>query len=132
MKSKNPTDSLDEMILFMERKNANDLVMLREQFHVAYESIKPINQIKKLFHQVTTSPEIKNDVVDNALSLGSGFLIKKLFTGGSHGFIRNTLGTVAEFAIANVVSKHSDKIKTVGLNLFQTFINARERIKNKY
>lgn len=129
MKNKNPTDSLDDMILHLEKKNANDLVLLREQFNITYESIKPLNQIKKIFHEITTSPEIKNDVIDNALSLGSGLLIKKIFVGSSHNFFKKTLGTIIEFSIANLVSKHSEQIKIIGNNLIQNFVNPNQRLK---
>lgn len=129
MKNKNPTDSLDEMILHLEKKNVNDLVLLREQFNITYESIKPLNQIKKIFHEITTSPEIKNDVIDNALSLGSGLLIKKIFVGSSHNFFKKTLGTIVEFSIANLVSKHSEQIKIIGNNLIQNFVNSNQRLK---
>ncbi len=129
MKNKNPTDSLDDMILHLEKKNANDLLLLREQFNITYESIKPLNQIKKIFHEITTSPEIKKDVIDNVLSLGSGLLIKKIFVGGSHNFFRKTLGTIAEFSIANIVSKHSEEIKIIGNNLIQNFINPKQRLR---
>jgi hypothetical protein len=121
MKTSNETDALNELILAEELKYANDLEQLKEQFHVAYESIKPINLVKNLFHEVTSSPEIKSDLVSNAIGLGTGFLTKTLLLGFSHNPIKKVVGTVFEFAIANLVSKNSDRVKLIGGNLFKHF-----------
>jgi hypothetical protein len=109
------------MILAEKMKHANDLEQLKNQFHVAYESVKPINLVKNLFHEVTTSPEIKSDLVSNAIGLGTGFLTKTLLLGFSHNPIKKVVGTVFEFAVANLVSKHSDRVKLIGGNLFKHF-----------
>lgn len=129
MKSTNETDSLNELIILQEQKYDTELELLREQFQIAYESVKPINLIKSVFHEVTDSPEIKNDLVSNAIGLGTGFLSKKLLVDGSHSPMKRVIGTVAQFAIANLVSKHSDTIKTIGSNLLKHFFNKRKNQK---
>jgi hypothetical protein len=126
MKNKNETDALNELILAEELKYANDLEQLKNQFDVAYESIKPINLIKNLFHEVTASPEIKNDLVSNAIGLSTGFLSKRFLIGSSHNPIKKVFGTLFEFAVANLVSRHSDGIKTIGGNLLKHFLKKNE------
>jgi hypothetical protein len=121
MKNRNETDSLNELIVLQEQKYDMDLELLKEQFHVAYESLKPVNLIKSLFHEVTASPEIKNDMVSNVIGLGTGFLSKKLLINGSHNPAKRVFGTLIQFAVANLVSKHSDNIKTIGGNLLKYF-----------
>ncbi|MBW4361495.1 hypothetical protein [Flavobacterium taihuense] len=126
MKSKNETDSLNELIILEEQQYDMQLELLKEQFHVAYESLRPINLIKSVFHEVTASPEIKNDLANNVIGLGTGFLSKKLMADGSHSPLRKMIGTVAQFAIANLVSKHSDTIKTIAGNLLKHFFNKQK------
>jgi hypothetical protein len=121
MKNRNETEALNELIIIQERKYANDLAQLKNQFDVAYESVKPINLVKNLFHEVTASPEIKNDLLSNVIGFGTGFLSKKLLLGSTHNPIKKVIGTLFEFAVANTVSKHSDSIKTIGGNLFKHF-----------
>lgn len=129
MRSKNETDSLNELIILQELKYDTELELLKEQFHIAYESIKPVNLIKSVLHEVTASPEIKNDMASNVIGLGTGFLSKKLLVDGSHSPIKRVIGTVVQFAIANLVSKHSDTIKTIGGNLLNHFFNKRKSQK---
>jgi hypothetical protein len=121
MKNSNETDALNELILAEELKYDFDLAQLKDQFHLAYESIKPINLVKSLFHQVTASPEIKNDLVSNVIGLGTGLLSKKLFLGTSLNPIKKIVATVFEFAIANMVSKHTLAIKLIGGKLLNYF-----------
>jgi hypothetical protein len=121
MKNKNETEALNELIIIQKMKYANDLAQLKNQFDVAYESVKPINLVKNLFHEVTASPEIKNDLISNVIGFGTGFLSKKLLLGSPHNPIKKIFGTLFEFAVANTVSKHSDSIKTIGRNLFKQF-----------
>lgn len=122
MKTRNETDSLNELIIAVEKQSAHELILLKKQFHVAYESIKPINLIKSTFHEVTSSPEIKNNLISSAIGLGTGLLSKKLLMGSSHNHIRRALGTLLEFAVTNVVSKHTDGIQTIGGNLLKRFL----------
>jgi hypothetical protein len=123
MKNRNETDALNEMILAEELKCANDLIQLKSQFYVAYESIKPLNLVKNLFHEATASPEIRNDLVSNVIGLGTGFLSKKLLLGSTHNPVTKVLGTVFEFAVATMVSKHAVVIKLIGGNLLKRFFN---------
>lgn len=127
MKNRNETDELNELILVEELKYANDLAQLKNQFDLAYESIKPINLVKNLFHQVTASPEIRNDLVSNVIGLGTGFLSKKLLLGATHNPIKKIFGTLFEFAVANTVAKHTDGIKTIGGNLLNHFFKKRTK-----
>lgn len=123
MKNKNATDSLNDLILIQEMKYDNDLEQLKNQFDVAYESVKPINLIKNLVHSVTASPEIKNDLLSNVIGFGTGFISKKILLGSLHNPVTKVLGTLFEFAVANVVSKHTVGIKTIGGNLLKHFLN---------
>jgi hypothetical protein len=129
MKNRNETDSLNELIIQQQKQCDTELNLLREQFHITLESLKPFNLFKTVFHEVTTSPEIQNDLVSNAIGLSTGFISKKLLVDGSHSAIKSVVGTLAQFAIANLVSKHSETIKTIGSNLLKHFFNNHKNQK---
>lgn len=121
MKNKDETETLNAMILAEKLKQANDLEQLKNQFYVAYESIKPINLVKNLFQEITTSPEIKNNLVNNVIGLSTGFLTRSILLGTLHNPITRIFGNALQFSVANIVSKHSEKIKLIGGNLFKHF-----------
>lgn len=122
MKKLNPTDALNELILITEQQHHKDLRLLKDQFHTAYESIQPINLLKNFVHEVTASTEIKENVLSNVIGLVTGFISKKLIVDENSGTFKKLLGTIFQFGIANVVSKHSTNIKAVGTALFNNFI----------
>lgn len=123
MKSKSATETLNEMIVVQKMIYDNDLDLLKKQFHVAYESVKPINLVKNFFHETIASPELKNDFLSKIIGFGTGILSKKLLLGSTHNPVTKVLGTFLEFAVASKVSKHSEMIKRIGGNLFKRFFN---------
>ncbi len=125
MKKPNETDSLNELIILQQHQYDVDLQLLKEQLHIAYESVKPVNLIKNLVHDVTASPEIKEDILGNIMGLATGFISKKLMVSKDSGIIKNLFGTVAQFVIGNVVSKHSIDIKAIGTALYNNFFNKK-------
>ena len=102
---KNEADALKDAINLLQNKQAHELRLLKEQFHITYDSLKPINLIKKGFLDVTASPDIKKTLINNAIGLATGYLSKKVLIGSSHNPIKKLLGTILEFAVASVVVK---------------------------
>ncbi|WP_348822446.1 hypothetical protein [Flavobacterium aestuarii] len=125
MKKLNETDALNEMIINVQQQYQTDLFLLKEQAHIAYESIKPVNLIKNLVHDVTSSPQIQEDVFGNVLGLVTGFISRKLMIHEDSSMFKKVLATVAQFAIANVVSKHSIDIKAAGTAIFNNFLRKK-------
>ena len=125
MKKLNKTDALNELIVLTEQQYHTDLRLLREQFHVAYESVKPINLIKNLVHEVTETPEIKNDVIGNIMGIATGFISKKLMVDEKSSTFKKVLGTILQFGVTNIVSKHSIDIKAIGTAIFNNFLKRK-------
>jgi hypothetical protein len=126
MKNKSETDALNEAIIKLKYRRIYELQLLKEQFHETYESLRPINLIKSTFHEVTTSPEIKNTILDNVIGLGTGIISKKLLIGNSRNPIKKLLGTVLEFAVAGIVSKHADGVKATGESILHRLLNFKK------
>lgn len=128
----NETDRLDNTIMVLEEKRTRELELLKEHLDVTYESLKPVSFIKRAFKEVSSSPDMKNHVFGNVIGLGTGFLFKKLWVGKSHNPIKILIGTVAQFAVANVVSKYADNIKCLGKGLLYHYFKNREESKKAY
>lgn len=126
MKKTNETDSLNELILLKEQQYDTDFRLLKEQLHIAYESIKPVNLIKNIVHDVAASPEIKKDVTSNILGLVTGFISKKIVVGdSSHSMLKKLFGTLIQVTVGNTVAKHTDDIKAVGSAFLDYFIKKK-------
>jgi hypothetical protein len=118
-------DELAEEIFFLQEKNAVELELLKEQFQKTFESVKPINIIKNSLSEIVKFPEMKNNITANLIGLLTGIVSKKIMVGSSQNPIKKILGTILEFAVANVVAKNSDTIKKRALRAVDNILNTR-------
>lgn len=110
---------LREAILRLESTQAIEGRILKEQFNLAYESVKPINLIKSTFTEVAASQDIKDNLLNAGVGLAVGYLTKVAFQGASHSPVRKLFGTVLEFGIASMVAKNPEAVKTVAKGVFK-------------
>ena len=97
---------------------------LKEQFHVVYVSLKPINIIKNTLRSLFTTHE---DFSGTAVGAASGYLVKKLLVGSSGGLLRKLIGTALQIGMTNFASHKSDAIKSIGQSLLQRLFRRKER-----
>ena len=123
---KRESDTLDEMIMVLEKKQARQLQLLKEDLLVTYENLQPLNMIKNAFTSVQSSPDLKSTLINNIIGIGTGFISKKLLIGATHNPVKKLFGTLLEFAVASFVSKHPDGIKAAGKNILQRILQHRQ------
>lgn len=116
---------LKSAIELLEVEHALKGQLLKEQVYLTYESLKPINILKRTLNELTSSPYLIDNIPGTIMGLVSGYLSKKLFTGGSGNIFRKLLGSMLQFGVTNVVAKNSDVIKSTGLAIFQHFLQKK-------
>jgi hypothetical protein len=116
---------LKSTIELLEVEHALKGQFLKEQIYLTYESLKPINVLKRTLKELTSSPYLIDNIPGTIMGLASGYLSKKLFTGGSGNIFRKLLGSILQFGVTNVVAKNSDVIKSTGLAIFQHFLQKK-------
>jgi len=117
MQNKITVTELKDRIRFLEMKSKEDFADLKEEFHEAYESLRPINLLKNTFRAATHSSELKSNLVDSAIGMSTGLLSQKLFMGSSHNPVKRIIGGLVRFGITNFVSTHPGPIKAIAQNL---------------
>jgi hypothetical protein len=106
MKSKK--EILKEAIILMEHKQARELIALKDEVHLTYESLRPINLLKHTLHEISSSPDVRKNLLNGAIGLASGYLARKV-EGHSATPVKRILTTLAQFAVAKVTEKFSKK-----------------------
>lgn len=114
MQKINSLTGLREAIFQLEIRQAEEAKMLKEQFYLAYNSVKPINLIKSTFKEVAESRELKDNIVNTSIGLTAGYVSKVLFEGTSKNPLKRLLGSFLMFGITNLVTKNPNTVKTVG------------------
>ncbi len=105
MKKSNEKAALIEKIAALQIKHLEELNSLKVQFQITYESLKPLNFIKSTLHDVTSSPEIKSDLLNGALNLATGLISKNVLFGLTEKPIKNLISTLFKFVVKKFVSK---------------------------
>ena len=119
MKSETASQILSREISYLERKKSQEFKSLKEQLHITYESMKPINLLKSTFKDITHSPEIKHDFTKAAIAMFTGYLVKKLVFKSSVNPLKILAGAVFQTFATNIAAKNSDKIKDAGISIFE-------------
>ena len=108
-----------------ERKVKEQL--LREQFYLTYESLKPVNILRNTLKNLFSSENLLENISGNAIGSFSGFILKSIFVGKSATKLKKLVGAILQFGIAKVISQNSDQIKKIGLAVLQNFLNKKEK-----
>lgn len=130
MEKVNLDDFVKAEIYRLELKQKLELASLKSQLHTTFEQLKPLNLLKQTFTEVSESPEIKSQLLNSGIGLLTGYLSKKLMIGNTSNPIKNILGTIVEFIIANVVAKYSESILENGENILQLFLGKVKDVPN--
>jgi hypothetical protein len=125
------TTGLKEAIQLLESEQAVKKQLLKEQFYITYESLKPLSLLKSAINDLSSSPYLIDNLSGTAIGLVSGYLSKKIFVGASGNLIRKLLGSILQFGVANVVAKHSETIKSIGQAIFHHFLHKDEMNSQK-
>lgn len=117
---------LRNAIQLLEAEQAENGHLLKEQFYLTIESLKPVNLLKSAIKDISSSPYLVDNIAGTAIGLVTGYLSKKMFIGSSGNKIKKIIGTILQFGITNVIAQNSDSIKSFGRSLLQHFFRRKE------
>jgi hypothetical protein len=113
-------------IQVLEVEQAEKAVLLKEQFYITYESLKPVNLIRNTLKEVFLSPNLIDNFVGTTVGMASGYLSKKIVVGASSNIIKKLFGSLLEYGVTNLVAQHPEGIKTMGQMIFKRIFGKKE------
>ena len=129
MENQYTVDSLKQAIKELELKQKEERVLLEEQLVITYDSLKPSNILKNIFKDFASSENLKNEFVNTAVAVTSGFITKKIIIGKSESQFRKLIGLAFQFGITSLVSKNYDAIKDVVSQFIARILDAQEEVE---
>ncbi len=105
MKTINQKRELETKIALLKTKQAADLLSLKEQYHTTIESFKPINLIKSSLGDAISSPNLKMNLINGALGLGTNYLNKNILNENSQNPVKRFFGKILKIALKNFIEK---------------------------
>ncbi len=120
------TAELKEAISLLEIQQKAEGALLKEEFKITYESLRPANLIGNTIKELTTLPDLKGDLLTTALSLATGYLSKKAAVGNTTNPLKQLLGTFLQMGVTSLVSKNSDTIKSIGSEILSRILSPKK------
>jgi len=104
-------------------------MILKDQFHLVYASLRPINIIKANLKELLSfsSSSISENLSGTALGEAGGFLLKKMFIGNSGNVFRRLIGTMLQLGITNIASKKSEVISSAVQAILHRLLHKKEK-----
>jgi len=108
-------------ILQLEQRQEEEGRILKEQFKLTYNSLKPANILLGAIKDLSSSALLKDNILNSSVSLGAGYASKMLFQGIVSSPIKKILGSALMFGVTKLVSKNPDFIKTLEMGFLKIF-----------
>ena len=124
------TAGLRRAIQLLEAEKAANGKLLKEQFVSTYESFKPASLLRSTLQDISSSPNLIENVIGTALGLGAGYLSRSILPGVTAMRFGKLLSPVIQVGVTNFVAKQSGNIRSAGeLMLLRIFRKKRVEIK---
>ena len=130
MQKTKASEALSRSILVLEQSQTEQGKLLKEQMEATYESLKPINILRKMIPEIAGPSELKDDLVQTATGLISGYVSRKLLVRSSKNPILRLAGVFVQYGVTNFVANNSDSIKAVGLQLINKLVDSNHKHKS--
>jgi len=120
------TAGLRRAIQLLEAEKAANGKLLKEQFISTYESFKPASLLRSTLQDISSSPNLIENVIGTALGLGAGYLSRSILPGVTAMRFGKLLSPVIQVGVTNFVAKQSGNIRSAGeLMLLRIFRKKR-------
>lgn len=116
-------EALKKSISVIERRQMEEGIILRDQFKVTFDSLKPVNVLRKMIGDIAAPSDLKDNLIQTVTGLISGYVSRKMLVRSSKNPLLRLAGIFVQYEVTNFVSKNSDTIKSLGLYYINKFSN---------
>lgn len=104
-------NEIDSRIKFLKAKQKEDFILLKNQFEITYDSLKPINLIKDAFNEVKSNSDVRENIFSTSLGILGGYISKKIVFGRSKNPIKKISGALLQYVITNLITNKVESNK---------------------
>jgi len=117
---------LKNAIRILEIEQTVNGQLLKDQLYLTCESLKPANILKNTLKDITSSPNLIDNILGTAMGLITGYFSRKIVIGTSGNIFRKLFGSIVQIGVTDVVSQHPDAIKSFAQFIFQRIFRKKE------
>jgi small ligand-binding sensory domain FIST len=105
MKAVYTIDELNQRIKQLEAQQDAEWIAIKDEIDEIKENLKPLNLIRNTVAEINETVGFKSDLAQSAISIGIGYLAKKLVVGKTDSIFKNILGSILQLAVTTLVAK---------------------------
>lgn len=113
-------------IALLEVEQSNNARLLKDQFLITLDSLRPVKLIENSLKDIVSSPYLMNNFLDALISMMSGYLSKKIVVGSSNNIFRKLFGSFLEHGVTGFIARYPEVIKSIGNFIFQLIFHKQE------
>ena len=98
-------DALNQRIKQLEAQQDAEWIAIKDEIDEIKENLKPLNLIRNTVAEINETVGFKSDIAQSAISIGIGYLAKKLVVGKTDSIFKNILGSVLQLAVTTLIAK---------------------------
>jgi hypothetical protein len=98
-------DALNQRIKQLEAQQDAEWIAIKDEIDEIKENLKPLNLIRNTVAEINETVGFKSDIAQSAISIGIGYLAKKLVIGKTDSIFKNILGSILQLAVTTLVAK---------------------------
>src|SRR4249920_2005143 len=111
-------EELRTQIELLEKQCRQKEELLKANGRVLYERLKPGNLIKEGVSQFIKEPGTKSKLLNSALGMGAGFLMRSFLPGRQATVFKSAVGTALQLGVANFVARKAGSWKEKASRIF--------------
>lgn len=98
-------DELNQRIKQLEAQQDAEWIAIKDEIDEIKENLRPLNLIRNTVAEINETVGFKSDLAQSAISIGIGYLAKKLVVGKTDSIFKNILGSLLQLAVTTLVAK---------------------------
>lgn len=118
---RSPGEELKIAIALLEQKRVEEKAVLKEQFSLVAENLRPVNILKRTIHEIAGSFDFKNQLIHTGAGLLAGYFTRKIVVRSSSNPFLKLAGVALQYGVTNYISQNSDAVSNKVLALFKKF-----------
>ncbi len=119
MQTINSLTDLREAIFILEMQRNDEANMLREKFHLAIDSMQPVNLIKSTFKDVVSSPDLPGHLLSTSAGLATGMLTRIVISSITKNPVKRLIGRALMYGLTNLAMNNPETVKSLGKGIIK-------------
>ena len=123
-------EALRAAIFKLENRQLIEEKLLKEQFFITYESLKPVNVLRTAINEFLAPSDLKESLIETTAGIITGYLSRVLIIRNSKNPIIRLAGVFAQYGLTNLFSKNSKKILRMSLRFIQSLTGVPKKVQD--